>query len=481
MTLINAHAQIAESQVTNLMTDLSNLQPINTALTSIGNLVTAANEMLYTTAANTYAVTSITALGRSLLGGATTGAMQTTLSLVPGTNIQAYPLTGDVTTSGAAATLATVNSNTGSFGDASHTTTFTVNGKGLITAASSNAIQIAESQVTNLTTDLAARLIAANNLSDVANATTARGNLTAAKSGANTDITSVLLNQTGLAIKSATSNTLTIQPIDTYMGNSTLSISTNATNQTLTLNSNFTVSAGGALTLTTSGSTSLSLPTSGTLLNGSTGELTTTTINAQTGTTYTFSAADFISSLVTASNASASTYTVPNNATTSIAAGNKTRLLNLGAGVVTIAFQGGDTSQSGNNLTLKQGQICEIEKITSSTNSTWNIAGGTPTQPFSFSTYIPTGANTQFALALNMPFAGTITATTSECRSGTITATFKVNTTALGATNSVSTMRSIQAQTTNNTFNSGDDIFVSFASNSTALDITLTVQYTRSF
>jgi len=52
-------------------------------------------------------------------------------------------LTGDVTASGSgsvAATLPTVNSNAGSFGDATHVGTFTVNGKGLITAASNTAI-----------------------------------------------------------------------------------------------------------------------------------------------------------------------------------------------------------------------------------------------------------------------------------------------------------------------------------------------------
>lgn len=69
-------------------------------------------------------------------------------------------LTGDVTASGpgsVAATLATVNSNVGSFGDASHVSAITVNGKGLVTAAASTAIQIAESQVTNLVSDLAAK------------------------------------------------------------------------------------------------------------------------------------------------------------------------------------------------------------------------------------------------------------------------------------------------------------------------------------
>jgi hypothetical protein len=70
-------------------------------------------------------------------------------------------LTGDGTAgpgSGSQAfTLATVNTNVGSFGDAAHVADFTVNGKGLITVAGSIPIQIAEGQVTNLTSDLASK------------------------------------------------------------------------------------------------------------------------------------------------------------------------------------------------------------------------------------------------------------------------------------------------------------------------------------
>lgn len=79
---------------------------------------------------------------------------------------QNITLSGDITGSGTTAitgTLATVNSNTGSWGGASSVPTFTVNGKGLITAAGNTSIQIAESQVTNLVSDLAGKQAAITN------------------------------------------------------------------------------------------------------------------------------------------------------------------------------------------------------------------------------------------------------------------------------------------------------------------------------
>ena len=69
-------------------------------------------------------------------------------------------LTGDGTATGpgsVAFTLATVNGNVGTFGSATQVGTFTVNAKGLITAASNTSIQIAQSQVTGLSTSLAGK------------------------------------------------------------------------------------------------------------------------------------------------------------------------------------------------------------------------------------------------------------------------------------------------------------------------------------
>ena len=93
---------------------------------------------------------SITPSGGNTLTIAETG---------PGANA-ITALTGDGTAMGpgsAALTLATVNSDTGGFGTASSVGSFIVNGKGLIIAAINTSIQISESQVTNLVSDLAGK------------------------------------------------------------------------------------------------------------------------------------------------------------------------------------------------------------------------------------------------------------------------------------------------------------------------------------
>jgi trimeric autotransporter adhesin len=65
----------------------------------------------------------------------------------PSTNAN---LTGDVSSIGSATTLATVNSNVGSFGNSVTIPSFTVNEKGLITATSSAAIPTASNSITGL-------------------------------------------------------------------------------------------------------------------------------------------------------------------------------------------------------------------------------------------------------------------------------------------------------------------------------------------
>jgi len=68
----------------------SGVQAYDAGLDSIAGLTTAADTMIYTTALDTYATTSLTAFARTLLDDADQATMQATLGLVPGTDVQAY-------------------------------------------------------------------------------------------------------------------------------------------------------------------------------------------------------------------------------------------------------------------------------------------------------------------------------------------------------------------------------------------------------
>lgn len=107
-----------------------------------------------------------------------TSAIQTQLDGKQASGNYITALTGDGTAAGpgsAALTLATVNSNVGSFGSTSSVSAITVNGKGLVTAAASTSIQIAESQVTNLVSDLAGKQPTGNYITALTGDATASG------------------------------------------------------------------------------------------------------------------------------------------------------------------------------------------------------------------------------------------------------------------------------------------------------------------
>jgi len=75
-------------------------------------------------------------------------------------------------------------------------------------------------------------------------------------------------------------------------------------------------------------------------------------LNAQTGTTYTFVLTDADNKLVTASNASAQTYSIPTNANVAYAIGSQINIIAIGAGQVTInAVTSGTTTVLSNGTT----------------------------------------------------------------------------------------------------------------------------------
>lgn len=94
--------------------------------------------------------------------------------------------------------------------------------------------------------------------------------------------------------------------------------------------------------------------------------------------------------------------------------------------------------------------------------------------------FISTPSDKDYRLVLKAAHAGSITETTTRSESGTCTATFKVNTTALGGTaNSVSSSEQSQAHTSSNTFAEGDDLVLTVSSNASCAGLSFTVKYTR--
>jgi hypothetical protein len=103
-------------------------------------------------------------------------------------------------------------------------------------------------------------------------------------------------------------------------------------------------------------------------------ELDNLTLNAQTGTTYTLVLAD-AHKLVTLSNASAISLTVPTNASVAFQIGDQVNLLQLGAGQVTVGGAGVTLRSQGSRLKLNgQYSTATLVKIAS---DEWVLLGNT--------------------------------------------------------------------------------------------------------
>lgn len=108
--------------------------------------------------------------------GLVSGSIGGSLALSSGVLSRAA-LVGDVTApaNSNTTTLATVNTSPGTYGSASNVAVVTVNGKGLSTTVSNTAIQISESQVTNLVSDLAGKQPVGNYITALTGDGTASG------------------------------------------------------------------------------------------------------------------------------------------------------------------------------------------------------------------------------------------------------------------------------------------------------------------
>jgi len=208
-------------------------------------------------------------------------------------SFQRAALTGDITSpvNSNATTLATVNANVGSFGSASSVMTQTVNAKGLTTAAASVAIQIAESQVTNLVSDLAAKqgtiTLTTTGTSGAATLIGNTLNIPNYASGGGT-----VTNVSGTTNRIVVTNPTTTPVIDIGTDVVTLTGTQTLTNKDLTTGNTFPTfnqnTTGSAATLTTTRSISATGDATWSVnFNGSTNAtsgLTLATVNANIGT-----------------------------------------------------------------------------------------------------------------------------------------------------------------------------------------------------
>ena len=113
-----------------------------------------------------------------------------------------------------------------------------------------------------------------------------------------------------------------------------------------------------------------------------------------------------------------------------------------------------------------QTQLNGKATLSQTTSNTWNFQGTT--------------ADGDYILTLKAGFAMTITETTTKCTSGTGTATFKINTTALGGTaNSVSSSEQSQSHASANSVSAGDDIVVTISSASALTNMVISILATR--
>jgi hypothetical protein len=184
---------------------------------------------------------------------------------------------------------------------------------------------------------------------------------------------------------------------------------------------------------------------------------------------------------VTASNASASTYTLPQTSNIAFPIGTRIKLVNLGAGAVTLVKEGSETLDG--NALVAQYATAFIEKITT---SKWQVFGGTATLPQSFNVAIVNTLVNDKVYDIVVPnFSGTITGlilrNTSAGTAGTYTA--KINSTAITGLSAIAntTTRTLTAATAANAFVSGDVISYTPTGMTSVVDAFITVYYTRNY
>ena len=310
------------------------------------------------------------------LGDPTNAQDAATKYYIDNTVLAPSNLTGPITSTGAATSIAS-QTGTGTKFVMDTSPTLVTPALGVATATSVNGTTIPTSKTLVVTTDKLSTLAATTSaeLAGVISDETGSGSLVFATSptlvtpvlGTPTSVT--LTNATGLPVSGITAST------STALGVGSVELG-HATDTTIARVSAGVVSIEGVNVVTTSSTDTL---TNKTLTSPTINDpKLNLTLNAQTGTTYTFVLADN-GKLVTASNASAQTYSIPTNASVAFPVGTQINLIQIGAGQVTVSATTPGTTTVLSNAATAAGPKCRnqyaaLTAIKVSTD-TWYVIG----------------------------------------------------------------------------------------------------------
>lgn len=146
LTLVDGSSLITSGA---FATTLTATATTNVTLPTTGTLATRAGTETFTNKDLTSGTNTFPTFNQNTTGSAATLTTGRTIAITGDLTYTSPSFNGSSNVT-AAGTLATVNSNVGSFGSATQTGTFTVNGKGLITAASNTTITPAVGSITGL-------------------------------------------------------------------------------------------------------------------------------------------------------------------------------------------------------------------------------------------------------------------------------------------------------------------------------------------